>query len=64
MSKGKYIEENIVKGITQLLTAVIAIVLFSIIWGIFAKGLPALSWQMLTDVPHGGYYFGKEDGIR
>ncbi|MFL9843876.1 PstA family ABC transporter permease, partial [Flavobacterium rhizosphaerae] len=28
-----------------------------------AKGLPALSWQMLTDVPHGGYYFGKEGGI-
>lgn len=63
MSKRKHIEEKIVKGILFLFTLIIVIVLFSIIWGIFAKGLPALNWQMLTDVPKGGYYFGKEGGI-
>ncbi|MCW4470057.1 ABC transporter permease subunit [Flavobacterium sp. MFBS3-15] len=63
MSNRKHTEEKIVKGILFLFTVIIVVVLFSIIWGIFAKGLPALNWQMLTDVPKGGYYFGKEGGI-
>ncbi len=63
MSKRKHLEEKIVKGILFLFTLTIVIVLFSIIWGIFAKGIPALNWQMLTEVPKGGYYFGKEGGI-
>lgn len=59
----KHFEEKMVKGILLLFTIIIVVVLFSIIWGIFAKGLPALDWQMLTEVPKGGYYFGKEGGI-
>ncbi|HZB12252.1 MAG TPA: ABC transporter permease subunit, partial [Chryseolinea sp.] len=27
------------------------------------KGVPALSWEMMTEVPKGGFYFGKEGGI-
>ncbi|AWH86149.1 phosphate ABC transporter permease [Flavobacterium album] len=63
MSKKKHLEEKIVKAILFLFTLTIVIVLFSIIFGIFAKGIPALNWQMLTEVPKGGYYFGKEGGI-
>ncbi|MEL1244424.1 ABC transporter permease subunit [Flavobacterium sp. DGU11] len=63
MSKKKHLEEKIVKAILFLFTLTIVIVLFSIIFGIFVKGIPALNWQMLTEVPKGGYYFGKEGGI-
>jgi len=34
-----------------------------ILWTIISKGLPALSWAMLTQVPEGGYYLGKGGGI-
>jgi phosphate transport system permease protein len=30
---------------------------------ILIKGLPALSWEMITQAPKGGYYLGKEGGI-
>lgn len=61
--KKKYLEENIVKAILLLFTITIVALLGSILWGIFSRGLPALSWQMLSEVPRGGYYFGKEGGI-
>lgn len=38
-------------------------VLFLILGTILWKGLPALNIQMITRVPQGGYYFGKEGGI-
>jgi phosphate transport system permease protein len=34
-----------------------------ILWTILSKGLPAMNWAMLTQVPKGGYYLGKEGGI-
>src|SRR3989344_5756621 len=30
---------------------------------VFVKGFPALSWEMLTQPPSGGYYIGKGGGI-
>ncbi len=38
-------------------------VLGLILWTILSKGLPALSWAMLTQIPTGGYYLGKGGGI-
>ena len=32
-------------------------------WIILSRGLPSLSWAMLTQTPKGGYYLGKEGGI-
>lgn len=34
-----------------------------ILWIIIARGLPALSWDMVTKIPQGGYYMGKGGGI-
>jgi phosphate transport system permease protein len=34
-----------------------------ILWTIVSKGLPSLSWAMLTQTPQGGYYLGKQGGI-
>ena len=41
----------------------IAGVLLLIILTILVKGLPALSGEMISQTPKGGFYFGKEGGI-
>lgn len=37
--------------------------LLLILASIFIKGAPYLSWEMISQTPKGGYYFGKEGGI-
>ena len=37
--------------------------LFAILAVIVSRGISALSWQMLTDVPHGGSYSSAKGGI-
>ena len=44
-------------------TLIIVVVLLMIIISILYKGLPSLSWEMISQIPQGGYYFGKEGGI-
>jgi len=44
-------------------TNLIVIVLLLIIFSILYKGLPSLSWEMISQTPKGGFYFGKEGGI-
>lgn len=62
MDKRK-IEEYVFKA---LMLAAVFVVLGSLIFilaTILVKGLPALSWEMLTQTPRGGYYTGKGGGI-
>ena len=64
MSKrGKMIEENFFKYLMMVFTYSLIGLLFLILYEILKKGLPALSWDMITQVPKGGFYFGKEGGI-
>jgi phosphate transport system permease protein len=42
---------------------VVAASLLSILYTILVRGLPALSWEMVSQTPKGGYYLGKEGGI-
>lgn len=59
----KSIEEQFFKSLMALFTfGLIALLLF-ILYEIVKKGLPALSWEMLSETPKGGFYFGKEGGI-
>lgn len=44
-------------------TLAIAFLLMLIIFSIVIKGLPSLSWDMITQTPKGGFYFGREGGI-
>ena len=44
-------------------TYFILVILAVIIYSIFEKGLKSISWEMLTQVPQGGYYYGKGGGI-
>jgi len=51
------------RSVMFLCTILIVMVLFIILYSIFKKGMPALSWEMISQVPKGGYYLGKEGGI-
>ena len=61
--KRKIWEEQFFKYLMGFFTYSIILLLLFIIYEIFKKGLPALSWDMVTEVPRGGFYFGKEGGI-
>lgn len=61
--KRRHLEEGIIKflmiGSFALVTGSLGFILITVL----VKGLPALNWAMLTQVPKGGYYMGKEGGI-
>ncbi|ANI90331.1 phosphate ABC transporter permease [Arachidicoccus ginsenosidimutans] len=59
----KKIEEQIFLGLMKLVTASIILVFILILWVIIKKGWHALSWQIISEVPQGGFYFGKGGGI-
>jgi len=63
MKKAKVIEEQFFKYLLGFFTYSLILILFFIVYEIAKKGIPALSWEMITQVPKGGFYFGKEGGI-
>jgi len=56
-------EEKAARFLMLASTLLVVSVLFSIIGSILIKGLPSVNWEILTSVPKGGYFFGKEGGI-
>jgi phosphate transport system permease protein len=38
-------------------------ILIYILYVIFRKGLPSLNWDMVSKIPSGGFYLGKEGGV-
>jgi phosphate transport system permease protein len=63
MAKLKNIEEKFFRVLMFISTNLIVIILLLIIFSILYKGLPSLSWEMISQTPKGGFYFGKEGGI-
>jgi phosphate transport system permease protein len=63
MKLSRKIEERVFKVLMIIATYSILAILAIIIYSIFAKGIKALSWEILTQVPKGGYYYGKGGGI-
>lgn len=63
MKLSQKIEERFFKVLMFLSTGFILVVLAIIIYSIFEKGLKSISWEMLTQSPKGGYYYGKGGGI-
>jgi phosphate transport system permease protein len=59
----RHIVEAFFKGLMRFSFAIVAACLGLILWTVIWRGLPALTWEMLTQVPQGGYYLGKEGGI-
>ena len=63
IEKMKYIEEYIFKVLMWLSLLVVAGFVFSVLWSIFSKGVPVLTWEMVTSLPGSGFYVGKEGGF-
>lgn len=56
-------EELFFKLLMRSSVIIIVLMLTLIIASVFYKGFPALSWQMISQTPQGGYYFGKSGGV-
>jgi phosphate transport system permease protein len=59
----RHILEALVKGLMIFSLAAVAFSLGSILFTILIRGLPSLTWSMITQSPKGGFYMGKEGGI-
>ena len=57
------IEEFIFKVLMKISAFIIVLSLVSILYTIVSKGLPSMSWDMVSKVPEGGFYIGKGGGI-
>lgn len=60
---GKRLEERIFLALMIVSMVIVVGSLVLILATVVVKGLPALNLAMLTQVPQGGYYLGKEGGI-
>src|SRR5437588_5884147 len=61
--KGRKLEENFFRILMVLATIIVAGSFFLIVGTIFYKGVPFMSWDMITKIPGGGFYIGKEGGV-
>lgn len=59
----KNLEEKIFKALMLFASVTILAVLLYILYVIISKGLPSLNWDMVSKIPSGGFYLGKEGGI-
>lgn len=59
----RHLLEAFVKTIMIISLIVVAGSLGSILWTVLMRGLPALTWDMISQSPKGGFYMGKEGGV-
>jgi phosphate transport system permease protein len=57
------LEENFFRLLMVLATIVVAGSFFLVVGTIFYKGAPFMNWDMITKIPGGGFYVGKEGGV-
>jgi phosphate transport system permease protein len=61
--KRSQLEERLFKGVMLLSCGAVVGGLGAVLTTVVIKGLPGLSWELLTQTPRGGFYLGKEGGI-
>lgn len=59
----RFIEEKIFRILMVLSVVVVAFFVVSVIGSILWRGLPVLTWDMITKVPSGGFYIGGAGGF-
>ena len=59
----RHLMEAFMKALMYISFVIVAGTLGLILWTIISRGLPSLTWSMVSQVPKGGYYMGKEGGI-
>lgn len=63
VSKSKKINESFFKVLMWLSMFIVFVVVVSVIWTIFSNGFKAMSWEMVSQLPGGGFYIGKGGGF-
>ena len=61
--KYKFIEEKIFNVLMIISTFIVLGFLGTILWTVIKNGWPAMNWDMITKLPGGGFYIGKEGGL-
>ncbi len=59
----RHLAEAIMKFLMVASFVIVAASLGLILWTILVRGLPSLTWSMISQTPKGGYYMGKEGGV-
>jgi phosphate transport system permease protein len=59
----RHLTEAIVKGLMVASFILVAGSLGLILWTVIVRGLPALTWDMISQIPQGGFYMGKGGGV-
>ena len=57
------LEEDFFRVLMLLSIIIVAGSFFLIVGTIFYKGVPFMNWDMITKIPGGGFYIGKEGGV-
>jgi phosphate transport system permease protein len=57
------LEAALAKGLMITCTGIITASLLLLLWSIVSRGVPSLSWEMISSIPGGGFYIGKGGGI-
>lgn len=61
--KKSIVIENIARLMMIASAVLILFFVVSVIYEVFRRGLPVLSWDMITSIPQGGFYIGGEGGF-
>ncbi len=59
----RHIVEALFKLAMRISLVIVAGSLGLILWTVVVRGLPALTWDMITQSPKGGFYMGKVGGV-
>jgi phosphate transport system permease protein len=59
----KYSEEKIFQFLMKLSTFLVLASLSSVVIAVIIKGLPSLTWEVISQAPKGGFYMGKSGGV-
>ena len=63
VSTTKKLRESVAKAFMWIAMFIVFGLVISVIWTVFSKGVKAMSWDMVSKLPGGGFYIGKEGGF-
>lgn len=63
MNRLKFVEERFARLLMWLSVAIVLFFVASVIFSVMRRGVPVLTWDMVSSLPGGGFYIGKEGGF-
>lgn len=61
--KLKFIEDKVMRMVMVVTTLTLVFFVISILYTIISNGWSAVTWEMISELPKGGYYIGGEGGV-